>query len=99
MAFREWLRSLAQKEPAADATLWVKCPSCSEMLYRKDLEANLSVCPKCGYHFRMHAYDRILSLVGSESFVEIGETIMPGDPLGWVDKRPYPQKLEADREK
>jgi len=99
MAFREWLRSLSQKEPAADATLWVKCPSCNEMLYRKDLEANLSVCPRCGYHFRMHAYDRILSLVGSEPFVEIGETIMPGDPLGWVDKRPYPQKLEADREK
>jgi acetyl-CoA carboxylase carboxyl transferase subunit beta len=68
------------------------------MLYRKDLEANLWVCTRCGHHFRMHAYDRINSLVDGD-FVEIGTEILPGDPLGWVDKRPYPQKLETDREK
>ena len=57
------------------------------MLYRKDLEANLSVCPKCGHHFRMHAFDRINSLVDGD-FVEIGlRRIVPGDPLEWVDKR------------
>ena len=48
--------------------------------------------------FRMHAFDRINSLVDGD-FVEIGETIVPGDPLEWVDKRPYTAKLEADREK
>jgi len=95
----DWLRQLRSKDvPADDATMWVKCPSCGEVLYRKDLEANLSVCSKCDYHFRMHAYDRINSLV-DDDFIEIGETILPGDPLGWVDKRPYPQKLAKDREK
>jgi acetyl-CoA carboxylase carboxyl transferase subunit beta len=96
----DWLRMLRENKVDAttDAALWVKCNACGEMLYRKDLEANLSVCPKCGHHFRMHAFDRINSLVDGD-FVEIGETIVPGDPLEWVDKRPYTAKLEADREK
>jgi acetyl-CoA carboxylase carboxyl transferase subunit beta len=99
MPMPDWLRRLREKEVTAEeAALWAKCPSCGEMLYRKDLEANLSVCTKCDYHFRMHAYDRINSLVDGD-FVEIGDDILPGDPLDWTDKRPYVQKLEADREK
>jgi len=99
MPMPDWLRSLREKDvPAEDAALWVKCPSCGEMLYRKDLEVNLSVCTKCNYHFRMHAYDRINSLVDGD-FVEIGAEFTPGDPLEWTDKRPYTQKLESDREK
>ena len=100
MAIPEWLRRLREPGVATeqDATLWAKCLSCGEMLYRKDLEANLSVCTKCTYHFRMHAYDRINMLVDGD-FVEIGMEMLPGDPLGWVDKRPYPAKLEADRKK
>jgi acetyl-CoA carboxylase carboxyl transferase subunit beta len=93
----DWLRRLREKDVSAeDAALWTKCPACGEMLYRKDLEANLSVCTKCGYHFRMNAYDRINTLVDAD-FVEIGMEYLPGDPLGWVDKRSYPEKLEADR--
>jgi acetyl-CoA carboxylase carboxyl transferase subunit beta len=97
MPMPDWLRRLREKEVTAEeAALWAKCPSCGEMLYRKDLEANLSVCTKCNYHFRMHAYDRINTLVDAD-FVEIGLDVQPGDPLGWVDKRTYPEKLEADR--
>jgi acetyl-CoA carboxylase carboxyl transferase subunit beta len=99
MPMPDWLRIRRDEELASgDEKLWDKCPSCGEMLYRKDLEANLWVCTRCGHHFRMHAYDRINSLVDGD-FVEIGTEILPGDPLGWVDKRPYPQKLETDREK
>jgi acetyl-CoA carboxylase carboxyl transferase subunit beta len=99
MPMPDWLSQLRARDVSTeDAALWVKCPSCGDMLYRKDLEANLSVCTKCSYHFRMHAYDRINALV-DDDFVEIGEHILPGDPLGWVDKRPYVQKLEGDREK
>jgi acetyl-CoA carboxylase carboxyl transferase subunit beta len=99
MPIPDWLRIRREEELASgDEKLWDKCPSCGEMLYRKDLEANLWVCMRCGHHFRMHAYDRINSLVDGD-FVEIGTEILPGDPLGWVDKRPYPQKLETDREK
>ena len=97
MPMPDWLLRLREKDVSAeDAALWTKCPACGEMLYRKDLEANLSVCTKCGYHFRMNAYDRINTLVDAD-FVEIGMEYIPGDPLGWVDKRSYPEKLEADR--
>ncbi len=99
MPMPEWLRKRREKKPPVeDASLWERCPGCNEMLYRKDLDANLWVCTRCGYHFRMHAFDRIDSLVDGD-FVEIGTEILPGDPLGWTDKRPYSKKLEIDREK
>jgi acetyl-CoA carboxylase carboxyl transferase subunit beta len=99
MPVPEWLRLRRDKNvQAEDASLWEKCPKCNEMLYRKDLGASQWVCPRCGYHFRMHAYDRINSLVDGD-FVEIGTDILPTDPLGWVDKRPYKAKLDRDREK
>ncbi|MDQ2680179.1 MAG: acetyl-CoA carboxylase, carboxyltransferase subunit beta [Candidatus Eremiobacteraeota bacterium] len=95
----EWLRSRRSKsESSKDAALWTKCPKCGEVLYRKDLAANQSVCPKCSYHFRMHAHDRI-SMIVDDDFVEIGNEVLPRDPLGWVDKRSYPAKLAGDREK
>ncbi|HEV3156398.1 MAG TPA: acetyl-CoA carboxylase, carboxyltransferase subunit beta [Candidatus Baltobacteraceae bacterium] len=99
MPVGDWLRSrLARDDRERDAELWVKCPSCGELLYRKELEANLLVCVRCGYHFRMHAHDRIAMLVDGD-FAELGEEIASTDPLGWTDKRPYPQKLAQDREK
>ena len=73
-------------------------PKCSTMLYRPDLAKNLFVCTTCKHHFRMHAFDRIAMLI-DDDFTEIGSEIVPGDPLGWTDKTPYPQKLERDREK
>jgi acetyl-CoA carboxylase carboxyl transferase subunit beta len=94
----DWLRIRRDSEPGGDPASWVKCPSCGELVYRKDLEASLAVCPRCGHHYRMHAYDRISMLVDRD-FVEIGAEIMPGDPLKWRDKRAYPQKLERDRER
>ena len=93
-----WLRRNPPASTPEEAALWTKCPHCNEMIYRKDLEANLFVCPRCGYHFRMHAFDRVSMIVDGD-FVEIGAAIAPGDPLNWTDKRPYPDKLAADREK
>ncbi len=99
MPMPEWLRRRRNRnEPVEDAALWIKCPKCSELLYRKDVAANLSVCTRCGYHFRMHAFDRV-SMIIDRDFVEVGSEIVPGDPLGWVDKKTYPAKLAADREK
>ncbi len=95
----EWLRMRrAQPIPAEDAAQWTKCPKCGEMIYRPDLATNLWVCPRCQHHFRMHAFDRISMLVDAD-FTEIGGDLLPGDPLGWTDKVPYPQKLDRDREK
>jgi acetyl-CoA carboxylase carboxyl transferase subunit beta len=99
MPMPEWLRTRRSKNAdERDAALWSKCPKCGEVLYRRDLAANLSVCTRCGHHFRMGAYDRIAMLVDGD-FVEIGNDILPGDPLQWTDKRSYPAKLAADKEK
>jgi len=99
MPMPEWLRLRRSKtEHAEDAALWSKCPKCGEVLYRRDLAANLFVCTKCGHHFRMTAFDRISMLVDSD-FTEIGSDVLPRDPLQWVDKKSYPAKLSADREK
>ncbi len=99
MPMPEWLRRRRNRnEPVEDAALWIKCPKCSELLYRKDVAANLSVCSRCGYHFRMHAFDRV-SMIIDRDFLEVGSDIVSGDPLAWVDKRTYPDKLATDREK
>ena len=95
----EWLRRRRNKaESNEDAALWTKCSQCAEVLYRRDLAANLWVCTKCGHHFRMNAFDRISMLIDAD-FTEVGSEVLPRDPLGWVDKKTYPAKLAADREK
>ncbi len=99
MPMPDWLRHRRSKEQEAEeAALWTKCPKCGEVLYRRDLAANLWVCPKCSHHFRMSAYDRISTLVDRD-FVEIGNEVLPGDPLQWVDKKSYISKIATDREK
>jgi len=99
VAIPDWLLRRRGKDAGTrDAALWTKCPSCGEVLYRRDLASNFDVCPKCGYHFRMNAYDRINMLIDGD-FTEIGSDVLPGDPLGWVDKKTYPVKLAGDREK
>ncbi|MDQ2993203.1 MAG: acetyl-CoA carboxylase, carboxyltransferase subunit beta [Candidatus Eremiobacteraeota bacterium] len=95
----EWLRiRRSATDESRDAALWSKCPKCGEVLYRRDLSANLDVCTKCHHHFRMNAYDRIAMIVDGD-FVEIGDDVLPTDPLGWVDKKSYPVKLAGDKEK
>ncbi len=95
----EWLPSRRSKEaPPNDAALWSKCPKCGEVLYRRELAANFDVCTRCGYHFRMNAYDRIASIADGD-FAEIGQEVVPSDPLGWSDKKSYPAKLQSDSER
>ena len=95
----DWLpRRRAKEERTEDAGTWSKCPKCSEVLYRRDLAANLWVCPRCAHHFRMSAVDRINITVDGD-FKEIGADVLPGDPLQWVDKKKYAAKLAGDREK
>jgi acetyl-CoA carboxylase carboxyl transferase subunit beta len=99
MPMPDWLRSRRGKNAdTRDAALWSKCPVCGEVLYRRDLAANLFVCTKCSHHFRMSAYDRINMLIDGD-FTEIGTEVQPGDPLEWVDKKTYPVKIAGDKEK
>lgn len=75
--------------------LWTKCPGCAEMLFNKQLEKTLRVCPHCGHHFRIPAGTRIEQLVDGGSFVERDDDLQPVDSLGFVDLKSYPDRLMA----
>ena len=67
--------------------LWVKCVSCEAVLYRTDIEANQYVCPKCNHHMRIRARERLDFLLDKEGRYEIGQEILPIDPLKFKDTK------------
>ena len=74
--------------------LWVKCVSCEAVLYRTDIEANQYVCPKCNHHMRIRARERLDFLLDKEGRYEIGQEILPIDPLKFKDTKKYPDRLQ-----
>ena len=75
--------------------LWSKCDGCESVLYRSDLEGNLSVCPKCGHHHRLRARRRLDLTLDTEGRVEIGAEVTPVDALKFKDSRKYPERLST----
>jgi acetyl-CoA carboxylase carboxyl transferase subunit beta len=75
--------------------LWTKCPGCGEMLFNKQLDKSMRVCPHCGHHFRISARTRVEQMVDSGSFVERDADLTPVDSLGFVDLKAYPDRLMA----
>lgn len=78
--------------------LWSKCSACEAVLYRTDLDNNLDVCPKCGYHNGINARKRLDYLLDAEGRFEIGEEVQPMDVLKFKDSKRYPDRLDAARE-
>jgi acetyl-CoA carboxylase carboxyl transferase subunit beta len=74
---------------------WVKCPDCSHILFSREIERNLAVCISCEYHFRISARERIKITTDEGSFEELFKNLKSGDPLGFVDKMPYPERLKS----
>ncbi len=79
--------------------LWVKCNSCKEIIYRKEVDRNLKVCPKCNYHFRISAIERISLLTDSNTFTEIGQNLKSTDPLDFRDQITYKERLNESEKK
>ena len=77
--------------------LWSKCPKCDSVLYRTDLEANAEVCPKCDYHNRISARDRLNILLDEEGRIEIGGEVQPIDPLKFKDTKRYADRIKASQ--
>jgi len=75
--------------------LWTKCPSCSTMLFNKQLDKNLRVCTTCGHHFRLSASARLDHLLDPGSWSERDPGLQSVDALGFVDQKPYPDRLTA----
>jgi acetyl-CoA carboxylase carboxyl transferase subunit beta len=75
--------------------LWVKCPSCTQALYNKDLAANLHVCPKCAHHFRLTAHDRLRQLFDESGWTEYDPQLQSTDPLAFTDTKRYSDRLKS----
>ena len=97
-----WFRKEKQRiQPPDESThiktegLWTKCEGCRQIIWKKDLEANTNVCPKCGYHFRIDARARLHLLLDNDQYTEHDVSLETTDPLGFVDVKPYRQRIQS----
>jgi acetyl-CoA carboxylase carboxyl transferase subunit beta len=88
----------AEKPSRVPEGLWVKCPGCAQLIYNKDLETSLNVCPKCAHHFRIGAAERLASLFDDGKYDEHFPNLISTDPLQFVDTKPYRDRLQKTRE-
>ncbi|NOX20114.1 MAG: acetyl-CoA carboxylase carboxyltransferase subunit beta [Nitrospirae bacterium] len=91
--FKKSTNSKSEKRVKIPEGLWVKCNNCKEIIYKKEVDRNLQVCPKCNYHFRISASERLKLLIDSGSLNEILPDLMPTDPLGFKDTKSYPERI------
>ncbi len=86
--------STTEKPSRVPEGLWIKCPGCAQLIYKKDLEESLNVCPKCTHHFRMGAADRLKALFDDGDFEEHFPNLVSVDPLQFTDTKPYRERLQ-----
>ena len=102
MSIHDWFkRKKLQKEAEytrerldIPGNLWVKCYKCAQAIYIKDLDANLKVCPKCGYHFKLTSAERIKQLANENTFKEINPNLTSKNFLNFVDTKNYTSRIE-----
>ena len=100
-----WLDKIPQKikrvvsadKKTVPEGLWSKCDACQSVLYRKDLEDNAEVCPKCNFHNRIGARARIAQLLDAEGQFEIGASVEPIDPLKFKDSKSYAERIKESQ--
>ena len=78
--------------------LWVKCENCRQIIWKKDLEENLNVCPKCGKHFRIDARTRLAQLFDNGEYETFSDNLASTDPLKFIDLKPYSERLKRAQE-
>ena len=88
-----------EREGGIPEGLWLRCPECGDMLFRKVVAEAMHVCPNCQYHFRIGARTRIDLLVDPGSFEERYTGVEPSDPLRFTDKKAYKDRLKAEQQK
>src|SRR5260370_1319736 len=88
-------KEAVEKQVAIPEGLWIKCDECKEIVYRKEVEQNLNVCPKCGYHFRLTARERFEILFEHKKYKEFPPEIRSGDPLESRDTKRYRDRLKV----
>ncbi|TWT74148.1 acetyl-CoA carboxylase, carboxyltransferase subunit beta [Allorhodopirellula solitaria] len=79
--------------------LWLKCDGCSASLYRKEVQQQLNVCPKCNHHFYVSAFERIAQVLDEGTFEPMNENLRPSDPLEFHDRRPYADRIVGEQKR
>lgn len=97
--FKKKKESKTDRKVKIPEGLWVKCDSCREIIYKKEIEKNLQICPKCNYHFRISATERIRFIVDEGSFTELDAGLASPDPLDFRDTISYAERLDENRKK
>ncbi len=95
-----WLSKRKANKESLNEDIWMKCPKCAKHIFKEDWQNSHRVCPKCGYHGKVTAWERIGITFDKDTFVEMNGTITPADPLGFSDaKGSYKDKATATIEK
>jgi acetyl-CoA carboxylase carboxyl transferase subunit beta len=94
-----WKNVLKRPKRGVPEGLWKRCPGCRATIFRKEAEKRLGVCPECEYHWYVPARQRIAQVLDEGTFEEWDADLQSADPLGFVDKIPYPQRLEEEQQR
>ncbi len=78
--------------------MWIKCDACRQIIWKKDLETNWQVCPKCNFHFKLGSMKRLELLLDDGGWIEHDESLASNDPLEFVDTKPYKKRLATAQE-
>ena len=92
-------RPMKRQKRGVPEGLWQRCPGCHAAIFRREAEKRLGVCPECGYHFYVSASERIRQVLDEGTFEEWDANLLPDDPLGFQDKKPYRDRLAAEQKR
>ena len=94
-----WRNLITRPKRGVPEGLWRRCPGCQQTIFRKEAERRQGVCPECDYHWYVSACDRIAQVLDEGTFDEWDANLEPLDPLNFVDKKPYSQRLKEEQER
>ncbi|MFH1921723.1 MAG: acetyl-CoA carboxylase, carboxyltransferase subunit beta [Planctomycetota bacterium] len=94
-----WQDMLKRPKRGVPPGLWQRCPGCEKTIFRKEAEKRLGVCPECDYHWHVPAWERIRQVLDEGTFEEWDIDLEPADPLEFVDKKPYRERLKSEQER
>jgi len=89
---------VAKRRGDIPSDLWTRCEECKELIYNKKLDENMRVCPKCGFHFTLDAYERVKTTLDEGSFKEMDPDMVSLDPISFEGPKTYKEKLKKDQE-
>lgn len=94
-----WQEVKPSRKVVVSEGLWLRCPACSALIYRKQMEANLHCCPECQHHYRVGATQRVEQLLDAGTFEPLFNNLLPTDPLHFRDLKSYKDRLRSEQAK